>query len=117
MQVLWANGRVNARDLTDTLNLREPIAHSTVQTLLRKLEAKGAVGHEKEDRTFIYRALIAADEVAESVTHDVLSRIFGGSVSGLVSHLLKYENVSREDLEELRKLVNDAPDNGEHPKP
>ena len=48
MQVLWDRGRANAREITDALNETEPVAHSTVQTLLRQLEAKGAVGHEAD---------------------------------------------------------------------
>ena len=57
MQVLWDRGRITAREITDALNESEPgRAHSTVQTLLRQLEAKGAVGHEAEGRTFVFYA-------------------------------------------------------------
>ena len=56
MQVLWDRGRASAREITDALNEgeSEPVAHSTVQTLLRQLESKGAVGHEAEGRTFVF---------------------------------------------------------------
>ena len=54
MQVLWDLGRANAREITDALCASEPVAHSTVQTLLRQLEAKGAVGHEATGRTFVF---------------------------------------------------------------
>jgi BlaI family penicillinase repressor len=49
MQVLWERGEATAREITDTLCLSTPIAHSTVQTLLRKLELKGAVSHENRE--------------------------------------------------------------------
>ena len=49
MQVLWDCKRASAREITEALNETEPVAHSTVQTLLRQLEAKGAVGHEAEE--------------------------------------------------------------------
>jgi predicted transcriptional regulator len=58
MQVLWERGSATARDITEDLNADEPIAHSTVQTLLRGLEAKRAVGHKIEGRTFIFHALV-----------------------------------------------------------
>ena len=58
MQVLWDRGRANAREITEALNATEPVAHSTVQTLLRQLEAKGAVSHEAEDRTFVFLPLL-----------------------------------------------------------
>ena len=54
MQVLWDRGRATAREITDQINQSEPIAHSTVQTLLRGLEEKGAADHETEGRTFTF---------------------------------------------------------------
>ena len=60
MQVLWDRGRASARDITDALNEVEPVAHSTVQTLLRQLETKGAVGHEADNRTFV---TVEAEEI------------------------------------------------------
>ena len=53
MQVLWDLGRANAREITDALDAPGAVAHSTVQTLLRQLEAKGAVGHEATGRTLL----------------------------------------------------------------
>lgn len=106
MQILWERGRATAREITACINEREPCAHSTVQTLLRGLEEKGAVGHEAQDRTFVFYPLVKEHEFKQSATRDVLERVFGGSVSSLVAHLLKEENVSREEIEKIRKLVN-----------
>src|SRR5258708_2583366 len=61
MQVLWDRGRANAREITGALNEAEPVAHSTVQTLLRQLEAKGAVGHDAVDRTFVFYPRLKED--------------------------------------------------------
>ena len=58
VQLLWKLKRATARELTDELNKSEPIAHSTVQTLLRQLEAKGSVSHEQEGRTFYVEQLL-----------------------------------------------------------
>lgn len=105
MQVLWEKGRANARVITEALNSREPIAHSTVQTLLRKLEAKGAIQHEVEDRTFVFRSLVKEDRVKRGATRDLLDRVFGGSVAELVSYLLQNERVPAEELRQIRKLI------------
>ena len=106
MQVLWKQGRATARNITDALSATEPIAHSTVQTLLRGLEEKGAVSHEAEGRTFVFFALVEEDQFKQSATRDLVERVFGGSAGTLVAHLLKHENVSREDVDEIRKLIN-----------
>ncbi|WP_165226855.1 BlaI/MecI/CopY family transcriptional regulator [Aquisphaera insulae] len=109
VQVLWDRGRASAREITDALNEsgEEPLAHSTVQTLLRQLEAKGAVGHEAEGRTFVFFAKLKEDRARRTATRDLLERVFGGSVGGLVAHLLKTEKVSREELDELRQLIDE----------
>ena len=55
MQFLWEHGPATARTITKALDADEPIAHSTVQTLLRGLETKQAIAHQVEGRTFIFK--------------------------------------------------------------
>jgi len=105
MNVLWDRGAATAREITDELNRAEPIAHSTVQTLLRGLMDKGAVTHETEGRTFVFKAVVKEDKVRKSATRDLLSRVFSGSVSELVSHLLKNEKISKQELDEIKKMI------------
>ncbi|MEO7715398.1 MAG: BlaI/MecI/CopY family transcriptional regulator [Capsulimonas sp.] len=107
MQVLWDRGEASARDITDALNETAPIAHSTVQTLLRKLEAKGAVAHEARGRIFVFKPLSEQTDVSQTATRDLLTRVFGGSVFGLVSHLLKHERVPDDELRRLRALIDE----------
>ena len=109
MQILWERGEATARDITDALNQAEPVAHSTTQTLLRKLEAKGAVTHTVQDRVFVFRPLSRQADISESAARDLLVRVFGGSVYGLVSHLLKHEELSDDELKHLRELIDAAP--------
>jgi len=106
MQVIWEKGRANAREITDALNKIEPIAHSTVQTLLRKLEQKGAVDHDIDDRTFIFYTLVDAEKVKRNGLRDLIDRMFAGSPEGLVSHLIKHEKFSPEELKKILELIN-----------
>ena len=105
MQVLWETGQANARQITEALNRDEAVAHSTVQTLLRKLETKNAIGHHVEDRTFIFHPLVKEERVKRGATRDVLQRVFGGSVVELVSYLLEHERVPRDELDQIRRLI------------
>jgi len=105
MQVLWDRGRANAREITEALNDTEPVAHSTVQTLLRQLETKGAVGHDAQDRTFVFYPRLKEDRVKRTATRELLERVFGGNVGSLVAHLLKNERLSRDELDELHRLI------------
>ncbi len=109
MQILWERGEATAREITDALNQVDPVAHSTTQTLLRKLEAKDAVTHTVQDRVFVFRPLSREADISESAARDLLTRVFGGSVYGLVSHLLKYEPISEDEMQRLRALIDAAP--------
>lgn len=105
MQVLWDKQRATAREITETINASESIAHSTVQTLLRVLEEKGSVTHEAAGRTFVFYPLVAEDKFKRSATRELVERVFGGSAATLVAHLLKHEKVSRAEADEIRKLI------------
>ena len=76
MRVLWEKGRANAREITDALNEIEPIAHSTVQTLLRKLEQKGAVDHDIDYRTFIFYPLVKEKNATQHAVRDFVEHVF-----------------------------------------
>jgi BlaI family penicillinase repressor len=107
MQVLWEKGRANAREITEAMSLDQHIAHSTVQTLLRKLEEKGSIGHDVEDRTFVFFPLVHEEKVAQTATRELVERVFGGSAAGLVAYLVQKERISRKELDEIRKLIDD----------
>lgn len=105
MAVLWRSQRATARQITEELVQSQPIAHSTVQTLLRQMEAKGAVAHSVEDRTFVFRPLYQSSDLQDTPLHDLLTRLFHGSVVNLMSHLLKHETISSEEMAQLRQMV------------
>ncbi|UCD52103.1 MAG: BlaI/MecI/CopY family transcriptional regulator [Phycisphaerales bacterium] len=105
MRVLWEKGQANAREITEVLNQHDPIAHSTVQTLLRQLEAKEAVSHRRQERTFVFYPLVDEASVARSEIRRLTEHLFSGSTGGLVAHLLKEENISRDELDEIKRLI------------
>lgn len=107
MHVLWARGEATAREITDELSKSEQIAHSTVQTLLRGLEGKGAVAHDVDHRTFVFKPLVKGDSVRQNATREFVDRLFHGSPAGLVSFLLRDEKIPRDELDRIRDLIDD----------
>ena len=107
MRELWRKPR-SARELTDALNAQAgsaPMAHSTVQTLLRQLESKGAVCHVQDGRTFIFQPLVEQGRTVAQATRDLISRLFGGSAQELVAHLLESEQISPQELARIDQLI------------
>lgn len=105
MRVLWERGRATARQITESLPRRKRLAHSTVQTLLRQLEAKGAVAHKVHGRTFVYQPLTSEQEVTMGAARELVGRLFDGSAAGLMAHLLRHERLSRDELRRIQRLI------------
>jgi BlaI family transcriptional regulator, penicillinase repressor len=108
LDVLWSRPEASVLDVQEALRPERELAQSTVATLLSRLERKQLVTHRVERRQFIYRALVGAGEVRESVASGLASltdRLFGGDVAELVSHLLASGDVKRDDLQRVRRMI------------
>src|SRR5262245_47359774 len=104
MKVLWDQGSASVPQVHDALR-SEQLAYTTVATMLRKMELRGLVSHTEENRRFIYRARVTADAVTQSMSHDMVDRLFEGSLADMVTHLLETREVSREELIRLEQLI------------
>jgi len=98
MRVIWEHGETTVRQVRDAIADKRDLAYSTVMTMMRKLEKKGALTHRVEDRTYVYRPLMSQGEVERSMLKDLLHNVFGGSHQQLVNALVEHENLSREEL-------------------
>jgi predicted transcriptional regulator len=105
LQVLWEKGEATVTDVHQALAAERALAYTTVATMLRKMEARGLVSHKAEGRTFVYQAKVEEDEVSRGMADHLLERLFEGSLTDMVSHLLQSREVSREELSKLEKLI------------
>lgn len=108
MGVLWQRGRVTVGDVVGSLKKKRPVTYSTVQTILRILETKGYVSHEKEGRAFVYRPLVDERQARRRALRHLVTRMFNGSPSLLVLNVLEDERIDPAELKELKKLVEEA---------
>lgn len=105
MHVLWDHGRATVAEVRAALEPERSLAHTTIGTMLAKMEAKGLVDHEADGRVNVYRPLLERDRVERSMVTDLASRLFGGDVTGMVCQLIDGCDVSREELARLRKMI------------
>jgi predicted transcriptional regulator len=103
MQVLWQHGPLTVAGVLE--ELQGELAYTTIATMLRKMEDRGLVRHNESARKFIYSAAVSSQDVKESMTGDLVDRLFSGSVSAAVSHLLRSRDVSTEELDGLERLI------------
>lgn len=108
MRVLWRHGEATVADVHKALEPSHGLAPTTIATMLKKMEAKGAVAHRAEGRRFIYRAAVAEGDVRRSMVSDLTERLFGGSAAALASHLLDSHEVDSTELNELQRKLAEA---------
>lgn len=108
MQVLWGRGSGTVGDVVDALAGRETPAYSTVLTMLRILEQKGYLRHEKEGRAFVYYPVIGKEDARRSAIRHLMSRLFDNSPETLVLNLIENEELNPEDLDRIKKLIEEA---------
>ena len=107
MQVIWSIGQGFANEIMAAFPEPKP-AYNTVLTVIKILEKKGFVKHETFCRANRYSAAISKEEYSQRYLGSVVERYFNNSYLDLVSAFAKKENFSLEELEALKKVIDEA---------
>ena len=107
MQVVWNVGQGFANEIMAAYPEPKP-AYNTVLTIIKILEKKGFVKHETFCRAHRYYAAISREEYSHRYLGSVVERYFNNSYLDLVSAFAKKENFSVEELEEMKKAIDEA---------
>ena len=105
MAVLWRLRRASVAHVVTAMNQRRAVSYSTVQTMLRILETKGYVTHDKVARAFVYEPVIDERQARRRALRHLVRRLFDGSPSLLVLNVLEDEDLDPAEREQLRKLI------------
>src|SRR5262245_10992597 len=108
MSVLWQRQSASVADVVAALKKKRLVSYSTVQTILRILEEKGYVPHEKVARAFIYRPRVDERKARRRALKQLVTRLFNGSPGLLVLNVLEDEQIDADELSRLKKLIEDA---------
>ena len=108
IRVLWDKGEASAAEVQLAMKRSRPLAITTVSTLLARLEKKGIVTHRSAGRTFVYRARVSELDVRRKAISSVIRNLFRGNPSEVVGQILSERDVSEEDLERMRRMIQDA---------
>lgn len=108
MAVIWRLRKASVTDVVTAMNETRAVSYSTVQTMLRILETKGYVTHDKVSRAFIYEPLVDERQARRRALRHLVSRLFEGSPSLLVLNVLEDEDIDPAEREQLRKLIDRA---------
>jgi BlaI family transcriptional regulator, penicillinase repressor len=107
LQILWERGPSTVREVYQGLNEKRPIGYTSVLKFMQIMTAKGSVRRDERERAHVYEAVQPAEKTKRQLALDVLQRVFDGSASELMMHALAGRKASREEIEEMRKLLNE----------
>lgn len=108
MNIVWDEGEVTALEIASRLAEKKGWKKPTVYTLIDRLIKKGAI--ERSEPDYVCKALINKDEVRTNETAGLLEKLYNGSAKLLVSGFIKEKQLSADELEELRKLIDESID-------
>jgi len=113
MRVLWQRGETSTADVAAELAEERGLKHTTVATLLTRLEKRGVVAQRREGRQLFYRALAGEAQVRRSMVADLIGALFDGDARELVAHLVQESEIEPGDLAKVRRRLARGGQDGE----
>lgn len=108
MRALWRRVEATTAEVVADLAAERGLAHTTVATLLTRLEKRGAVTQRRDGRSFVYCARLSETEVQRSMVAGLVATLFAGNSAALVAHLVREDEVTPGDLAAIRARLEAA---------
>ena len=112
LRILWSRGPSTVRDVHTELSKDRDTGYTTVLKLMQIMVEKGLVARDERARSHTYRALQGEADTQRFLLKDLLQKAFGGNRRDLVLQALEAEPASAEELEDIRRLLNEAKGRG-----
>ena len=110
MKALWDLGPSNVQSVQTHLAAERPLAYTTVQTMLNLLLKKKKVKRKLKANAYVYHAAVTRRSAFSKAIGDLVDRLFGGSVDGLVMNLMESRRLTAKDLKRLKKILENRND-------
>ena len=110
MDVLWRQQPLAAEDVVAALAESQQWQEPTIKTLLNRLLKKGAIKASKDGRRYLYTPVLQRQAWMLGESQGLLERLFEGRVAPLVAHFSEHRKLSRKDIADLRKLLEELDD-------
>jgi BlaI family penicillinase repressor len=107
LAVLWSRGAATVREVHEAITRRKPAQYTTVLKMLQIMAEKGLVQRDEKQRAHIYEASRPQEWTQRQLAGDLLHRAFNGSAKGLMLGALSAQKASKQELAELRRLLDD----------
>lgn len=106
LKVMWRIGPATVRQVRDELAAVRDLAYTSVMTMMTIMAGKGYVQRSKSGRSYVYQASYQKQRTSRSMLQDIVDRVFGGSTTAVMQHLLETSDIDDEELKQIRSLIN-----------
>jgi BlaI family penicillinase repressor len=110
MEVIWRRNPIMTDDVFTELADHRKWQEPTVKTLLNRLLKKGAISAQKEGRRYLYSPVLKREQWVAAESKGFLDRLFDGRLVPLVSHFSQHRKLSKKDIAELKRLIQELDD-------
>jgi predicted transcriptional regulator len=110
LSVLWEHGPATAREVLERMPDGKQRTYTTVLTIMQLMEKKGLLKRRIQGRAHVYRPGPNRSRIIRPMIRDLITKAFGGNPAQLVQQLLADERIDAEQLDEIRKLLDEAKD-------
>ena len=107
LTVLWSIGPATVREVHEVINRRRPSQYWTVLKFMQIMAEKGLVRRDDKQRAHIYEAARPREWTQKQLAGDLLDRAFSGSAKALLIGALSARKATKEELAEMRKLLDE----------
>ncbi len=107
MNAIWDLGECTVKDVQEALPKDRELAYTSVATMMKILEQKGALKSEKKDRAHTYNPLVTRAEYERISLEHLKTNVFGGDPTSMVMRLLDNSDLSQKEIETIRSLLNE----------
>ena len=106
LHILWARGPSTVREIHEVLSKEKDVGYTSALKFLQIMTTKGLVTRTEEQRAHVYSASDSAEKTKQQFATDVLQRVFRGSASQLMQHVLSGKR-SKTELDEIRRMLDE----------
>jgi predicted transcriptional regulator len=110
LKVLWERREASVRDIAEAMNAAadEPLAYTTVLSLLQVMEQKGLVEHRRSGKAYVYLPRVERQSTFRGIAGRFLEKVFDGSLDEYLVHALESKRLSDAELDELEAMLAEA---------
>ena len=105
MSVVWMQSPIFSNEVVEALRPKTNWNERTIKTMLNRLVKKGALGFKLQGKSYLYYPRVSQEQCVREVSRSFFQRVFRGSITPMLAHLIEEADLSKDEINHLRKLL------------